>query len=312
MITNPKIRIDYLKMSDDCQIITPTKSLNDLQKVLEENSPKKITTGQTVDLKTALNESENFMKSIFRLHQIYFASVRCANETMNALDTGTEVEFLEAFNKLGTKIDVYSLPVELVAEGYWYGVIGNLVLPLSKKELLEQEKIMYSHLGLSKKINRLTGRIISHEITHSQIDSNRGSTNYHHNYEVIPMFIELLHKSPDPDSDLFTSILVLIREKSIIDQLIYLKSCYYLGTEDRQKLIMSSTYLISNLKAFNLYEVYLNSSIKKQQAIINQIQKIFDGEMLVESLLESYDITMEKGIESAKRFAKEKKREFTS
>ena len=41
-----------------------------------------------------------------------------------------------------------------------------------------------------------------------------------------------------------------------------------------------------------LFEIYANSSINKQKDIFADIQKIFNGEMIVEELLEKNKVTL--------------------
>lgn len=292
-------------MDSNYQIITSVKDFSSLRSIIEENNLKNFNLGKATYIE-AKKESEDFMKSTFSLHKIYKITPEEINESIPA-EALSEMELLREYNKLGHKIDAYSLQIKLVNREYDYGVIANTILPLTDKTLLCQAKIMYHYIALSNKITNLTGRIISHEITHSQIDSNRGAIKYLQNYEIIPIFVELIHKSTNKDSALITNIDIMIRANALLKQISYFQNKISLDKEiskDNETDVEKSTEFFSTLKALNLYEIYLNSNILKKQELINQIQKIFDGKMQVEELLAKYDITIEKGIESTKRLVK--------
>lgn len=313
MLKKSDARINYFNMEKDYQLITSTNDFTSLKSTIEENLPKKIVYGKSTH-KEALKESEDFMKSIFKLHKIFYTTIEEIEEIAPDEENYSDLAFLEAYNKLGRKLDAYKLPIRITnTDDYWYGIIANPILKFEDLSLISKEKIMFNCIGLSSKATRLTGRIISHEITHSQIDSNKGATRHYHNYEVLPRFIELLHSTPAEDDTFFTNILIMLQEHSLLEKINYFKESILTQSpnlESSELYLEHSTYLISSLKAFNLYEMYLNSSSKGKQEIINQIQKIFDGKMLVEELLDKNEVSMEKGVESAKRLVKQAKREL--
>lgn len=315
MLKNSDIRINYLAMEKDYLLITSTNAFTSLKSTIEENLPRKVVYGKSTH-KDALEESENFMKSIFKLHKIFYTTVEEIEEIAPDDANYSDLDFLEAYNCLGQELDAYKLPIKIEnTADSWYGIITNPVLGFDDLSLVSKEKIMFDYIGLSNKATRLTGRIISHEITHSQIDSNKGATRYYHNYEVLPRFIELLHNTPSADDTFFNNILIMNQEHSLLEKINYLHfqtkfSQNNPNLESSESNLEHSTYLISSLKAFNLYEIYLNSTSKGKQKLINQIQNIFDGEMVVEELLAKNKVSMEKGIESAKRLIKQTKREL--
>lgn len=308
MLAKSEIKINLLNMEKSYQLITSTEDFTTLKEVLEKNIPSKIVTGKT-NHSQALKESEDFMKSTFKLHKIFYADTHEAENIIPEEDC-SETDLLREYNRLGKKIDAYKLPIKILDKDPWFGNISCLFLLFKDISLLSQEKVIYNFITLSNKVTKITGRVISHEITHSQIDSNKGATRYYQNYEFLPRFIELIHKTPDEDADFFTNILLMIQEHSILEQINYFKINRFfecLTLEQKEKYIECSSYLISTLKALHLYEIYLNEGVSKQQEIIKQIQKIFDGEMPVENLLNNNNISIEKGIESAKRLVKETK-----
>ncbi len=84
MYINSTIRINYFKMSNKYQLVTSPEDLNSLQEVLEENKIQKIVTGDRISLKEAKEESENFMKSNFNLHEVFYEDKDKVNEILSS------------------------------------------------------------------------------------------------------------------------------------------------------------------------------------------------------------------------------------
>lgn len=62
-----------------------------------------------------------------------------------------------------------------------------------------------------------------------------------------------------------------------------------------------SQYLESTVKSLELFEVYINSNIQRQKDIFDSVQKIFDGKISVEELLDKYDITLDKSLKNLQK-----------
>lgn len=292
-----EIRINFLGMSNSYQVVTTTKDFIPLKLALEENTLNRIFIKQA-SLQEVKKESADFMNNTFKLHNLLHTSSEEINEALEKRIINSEEDSLEVFNSLGYEIEPYSLPIVLVDENWEYGAISTPIIHLKDKSILFREKTMHSHIILSRQITNFTGKFITHEITHSQIDSNKRVVKYYQNYEAIPIFVELIHKFLVDDENM-TNASLMLRLNSLLEKIIYFEKKS--SKETTESDIEQSVYLISTLKALNLYEIFINSPSTKKQAIINQIQNIFDGKITVEELLEKENISMEKGIESAKR-----------
>ena len=129
------------------------------------------------------------------------------------------------------------------------------------------------------------------EITHTQIDSHKGATKSLYNHEIIPIFVQFVENfEKSEDLNEIDEVFRLIDISDLIDSLrkYYKRRVSY--TKD--ELFDLTKYLESTLKAFMLFEIYANSSINKQKDIFADIQKIFNGEMIVEELLEKNKVTL--------------------
>ena len=59
-----------------------------------------------------------------------------------------------------------------------------------------------------------------------------------------------------------------------------------------------SQYLVSILKAVNLFELYLSSNERIQKYILKGCQRVFDGEITLEEFFESIDVTYDNSLNS--------------
>lgn len=292
-----EIRINFLGISNSYQVVTTTKDFIPLKLALEANTLNRIFI-KKASLQEVKKESADFMNNTFKLHNLLHTTSEEINASLEKRIINSEEDILEVFNSLGYEIDPYSLPIVLLDKNWEYGAISTPIIHLKDKALLLRENTVYSHIVLSRQITNFTGKFITHEITHSQIDSNKRVVKYYQNYEVIPIFIELIHAFL-ADNKNITSASIILRLNSLLEKIIYFER--KTNNEITEFDVEQSVYLISTLKVLNLYEIFIDSPSTKKQAIINQIQNIFDGKITVEELLEKENISMEKGIESAKR-----------
>jgi len=88
----------------------------------------------------------------------------------------------------------------------------------------------------------------------------------------------------------------LARDINILEE--YSKKNNNISLDNALKCTM---YLESEMKAIELFELYLSSTQNIKQDIINYIQKIFNGEMIVEELLAKYNITLKSSYQYLKK-----------
>lgn len=147
-----------------------------------------------------------------------------------------------------------------------------------------------------------------HEITHTQVDSLKGSLEEYYNVEVLSIFNELFHASIlDKDE----KILRLndsrrIYEMSITAQELR-KNFDGKNNMDRNELLDCCKYLISDLKAYDLFITFYNANNSVKNDILDDVQSVFDGIITVEELLAKYDVTLD-SIEDSPKMLKYFKR----
>ena len=147
-----------------------------------------------------------------------------------------------------------------------------------------------------------------HEITHTQLDSLRGSIQEYYNMEVLSIFNELFHASIlDKDE----RILRLNDSRRIYEMSITAQELrdHHNGKSpmSRDELLDCCKYLVSDLKAYQLFAIFYSANDTLKNEILDDIQSIFDGYMTLEELLNKYEITLE-SIENSPQILKYYKR----
>lgn len=300
----PETYTEMLMHGNDIEykLIKPTKELILTGEAIDELRKKTISL-QQMKLDDTIVESENFLKSHFNLHKILHATNTTILAELSKYDFKNIYHANQIYQEAAKKIDPYQLPIVLLKNrSYRYGNIEEISLKCSNLKLCEIAPIVYERICLGKITTSCTGGIISHEITHSQIDSHKKITRSFYNHEVIPLFLQLVHNLEKGEDGVHLEADKLFRTieiSDLIDELnIYYRSSNAKATDD---LLNATKYLESILKAFMLFEIYLNSKNRVKKDIFDSVQKIFDGKISVEELLDKYDITLDKSLKNLQK-----------
>lgn len=279
------------------KLIKPTKKLILTSEAIDELRKETIRLYH-MELKDAILESENFLKSHFHLQKILHATNACLNEELSKYNFKDIYHVEQVLKKVAQKIDPYQLPIVLLEnQDYRYGNIEEISPNYSDLKLYKIAPIIYERICLGKIPTNSTGGIISHEITHSQIDNHKNITKSFYNHEVIPIFLQLVHNLEKKEDGIDLEIDKIFRTIEISDLITELNA-YYQNKQAKitDNLLNATKYLESTLKAFRLFETYINSNIRIKNDILDTIQKIFNGEKTVEYLLEKYHITLKSSV----------------
>lgn len=275
------------------KIIKPSKELILLGKELDKLKEGKIVL-KVSNLNSSKKESETFMKSHFNIHQILHQDGKVLDEYLSRHEFRTATGVARVYKNLAKKIDPYKLPIKTVdGKDCRFAELEEISPNCSMTKVISKSPIIFQGIKMTSLITDCTSSILSHEITHSQIDSHKGITQSYYNHEVIPMFIQLVENfEKDPKSLEIDQIFRLLEISGLIESLEeYHYNGKYYSDDD---LFDITKYLESAMKSFLLFEVYINANKSEQRAIFDFIQKIFDGKKTVEELLEIYNITLKR------------------
>lgn len=262
-------------------IINPTdKLLNTLKSYEKLRIAEKDYGVHSMKIEDAIYDAKNFLHYYYKLHKV---NTICIYKLLNY-----QIH-------LGRKIDPLKLPINLIKSNDIFSASLTEIFPK------DNDPIIFYEVNLNKQSTEQTSTSYVHEITHTQVDSLKGSLEEYYNFEVLSIFNELFHASIlDKDE----RILRLndsrrIYEMSITAQELR-KNFEGKNNMDRNKLLDCCKYLISDLKAYDLFVTFYNANNSVKNEILDDVQSVFDGLITVEELLAKYDVTLDSVEDSPK------------
>ena len=262
------------------------------------------------------SKAKKFMKEKFNLHKVGYLSDKRLARLLQDERIQTVDDVATIYNQSAKMIDPFQIPIKYDLSSVFGGtlVVQNVVTEDTSffEELLPKLKLYFTHIELPKRVTTITPMSYVHEITHSQLESHKGIIADYYNGELLSIFMEFLH-SYETNPNVFEIDLT-----NRIENVLYCFYSMYLfhsGKENPDRnyseydYYYDSQYLISILKAFQLFHLYESSDEKIKKYILQGIQKVFDGEISLEDFLEMLDIHYSGALNSdyAKYFVKKQK-----
>ena len=162
----------------------------------------------------------------------------------------------------------------------------------SDREILEfadNRKVYFSSIELGDELNKVSVGTYAHEIAHSQQERHIGYTKDFLNKEIISIFIEKLVAD---ELDSTGRLLKLVEKGRFIDFYNHYYKYQFKIQNDEEKvndLLYMKSYLVAN----KLFDMYKNERKQKNRdKYIDDIQKVFDGKITVEDLIDSRHISI--------------------
>lgn len=258
------------------KIYTPSNKMLELVRTLEELDIAKKEYGvYRMTLEDSLYDAKSFLNYYYKLHKIpYLFYKKIFNHP---------VPFI-------IKRKPYNLPLvksssdELVFDGSVIEEITRTSNP----------RVLFKGIELNSEITECTSATYVHEITHTQLDSVKGSIRNYYNAEVLSMFNELFHYMVLGGEE---RLLRLNDSRRICELNLILEDLteYKNGTskKDRDNLLEDSKYAVSIIKAYNLFITFFYANENIRNEILDDIQCIFDGYLTLEEMLAKYEVTLE-------------------
>lgn len=259
-----------------------------------------------------IEEVMSYAKGVFnkhyQLHDIPHINVKRVQELAEEsffLATSSDLEakfdYLDKLEEEKQMISPFDLPINTGNyDSVFNGSITIEMMGIPHTDFILEYFVAFPELFIDSTIGDLSVPVYVHELTHSQIDSIKGACKDYQNCEVISIFNEKLCALELDSTGTLLKEIEKRRFKSIAKNIEKL-----LNPENYTKaeLFKSMYYINSTLKATHLFDKYIKADEVGKQKIINDIQRIFNGEISVEDLLEEHNITYENScnIELVKR-----------
>lgn len=249
-------------------------------------------------LEEVVSHTRKIFDKYYRLHDVPHIPARTVNDLSDeAAQLAENGDISEIFayqdkaEETRKMINPFELPLFL--GNYSSAFNGGLTIELigiPHIDYLIDSFIAFPEIFLDSDIGDLSVPVYGHELTHSQLESVKNACHNYQNCEIISIFNEKLSALElDPTKSLLKEI-EKRRFKAISRNIEIL-----MHPEEHSpiEIFKSSFYINSTLKATHLFDKYLNGDSDTKERIINGIQRIFDGEISVEDLLDDHNITYE-------------------
>ena len=250
---------------------------------LDDIFDKEFSIKYDLDLKKNLKSEA---KKFFKNNQITFHKVLLEKESevkkvLDDFDNKDIKTYGELYERIidATKFSsAYNIPIKYRdVDDYMYGSLFWRLYSLNN---------IFNSVELSIYKTKLSYLAYIHELVHSQVDSVKYNIENYYNSEIASIFFERV-AALQYDSTLL-ELCTLERYQSLLGSI-----CNLLDSKDIEKNIISSTYIISTLKAEKLFDIYLESNDITRSVIMNKMQMLMDGKTTLENILKEMDITIE-------------------
>ena len=208
---------------------------------------------------------------------------------------------IRVYNNSAMFMSPFELPVKYKYKELFSGTLVTQTLLtdnlIQSNKILKGLNIYFSEIVLPNISTDISVASYIHEITHSQIESNKGLVEDFNNLEILSVFLELVYASKSNINTL--KIITLNRIEHIL--LSYgniVRDEKINGSKEYFDYSTNVKYLKSILKAFNLFDNYLSKDKNYRNYVFNSIQKIFDDKLSVEEFLDKFDITYDNSLDS--------------
>ncbi len=265
--------LKYRGITELPAIINPS---DELLKTLELYSSLPISEAEReynrMSLKEALYDAKKFLNYYYDLRKVNYA------QTIRII--GKDIH-------IGRAVSPLKLPVRLYESGDVFS--GNIETAIAKNG-----SIYFLAINLSNIVTEQTSTSYVHEVTHTQLEGRAGAINDYYNIEVLSIFNELFHASI---LDIDEKTLKVNDARRIFEMAItaatlrnFADGLCELSTREQ---LDCCKYLVSDLKAYNLFTLFYYGNDELKNDILDGVQAVFDGYLTVEELLEKFNITFE-------------------
>ena len=253
-------------------------------------------------------DAMNYMQNLFFLHPIGYLDNKTLKKLLKNRHIKTHLDIPYYYNLSAKMIDPFSLPIEYIQESIFAGSLCAQTLVTEDEEFLDiilpKLNVYFTHITLPKHITSIATTSYVHEITHTQLESNKGIIKDYYHAEVLSIFMELLHTY---DSSITNHKIDLINR--IENLLANFYSIFLYQTDQVEKINDPSysicsyhrdiQYFYSIFIAFHLFSFYQESPSIIKMEMLTKIQKVFDGDLSLEEFLDFYSTNKENSINSS-------------
>ncbi len=236
-----------------------------------------------IDQTGSLNRKVLYLESDQRL--IYDFTAQYGEVTKENYDV-----LLKYIKKKARKREVTTLPIRWVASSSRNGMSTIYSEYIEDIEILKQFPIISSGISMINQNDYLGSTVLVHEMTHALIDRHKGIIKNILHDEVLSIYFELVAAYELDPSGKLLEIAATQRLQNLKGNILVVEQQIFNG-----EIPDGENYIDSCLYAFNLFEIYKNSSSNARKSIREEINKTLSGSRELEDTLDVLDITEEEG-----------------
>ena len=245
--------------------------------------------------------SKAFFDKYFKVHDVGLLGNNKLKKIFINRDFSNISNIINVYNNSALFLSPFELPIKYKYKELFCGTLVTQTLLTDNikqaNSILKGLNIYFSGIVLPSTCTDISVASYIHEITHSQIESNKGLVEDFNNLEMLSVFLELVYASKSNLNTL--KIITLNRiEHLLLSYGNIIKNEEIKNSEEYFSYSTNVKYLKSILKAFNLFDKYLSNNNEYKKHVFSNIQKIFDDKLSVEEFLDKFDITYENSLDS--------------
>lgn len=244
----------------------------------------------TITKEKMVENSKKFISVNFKMHDVPYMEIERAKKIGTEFDKNQDLEWLlKSLEEEMHLVSPYDLPIKFTSGHSMVGRIFKPIIIIPNDDYLKRAKITFEEITLGDNITDLSSATYIHELTHTQLESVRGSFKNYHHKELISILLEKIAAYELEKSGKLLEKSEQMRFRDLLEHIATLNDS---SSYSRTDLVEASVYVTSILKAQNLFDKYLESNEEEKQKMIAKIQNIWDGILTVEELLDIYDVTL--------------------
>ena len=239
-----------------------------------------------------MRDSKLFLRNKFILHNVSYADENIIKLKLQGKVVKSEKELISLYNGVGKLLDPFEIPVKFVNEPYYYGNVSLCTNISNNPEFLKHMKLFFKSVELSSKTSDMTSVCYVHEAVHMQLESIKGIVKDYYNSEILSIFMEFVYA--------YENSIVLLREtlKNRINMfLVEFHKLYsfltgdYIIEDGLWHSVIACKYIVSTLKAFQLFCNYYIGDETIKNDIMSEVQNVISGNKTLEDMLDVLEIT---------------------
>lgn len=247
-----------------------------------------------VKKKDALRQCRIALNKLLKMHKVYHMDKKRLYSFLHGLDLNENklevddlLEIYDKINSFSSYVDPYDLKVHFCKkEGLIEGeLISSFFDTVRDGEIVTD--ISFDKINMSSICTIVTPCVYAHELTHTQLQSQRGIVKYYENLECLSYFVQLVVGLEISDEE---DVLKMMEKFIKVELIRLITGIEQNMAKDDDDLYDTGKYLNSTIKALKLFILYYNGSQFMRLDMLKRVQKIFDGDMYLEDMLDYYGI----------------------